>query len=108
FAGYEALKSQARQIGGRLDSYPFTFTDIRYLNQALASTVNNVNSQAPAFNTIASMFAQVNYAYNDKYLFSATIRRDGSSNFAEDKRFGVFPAVSLGWRISEETFLQDA
>lgn len=107
FVGYEAVKNQARQVGGRLDGYPFTFTDIRYLNQAIASTVNNVNSQAPVLNTIASMFAQVNYAYNDRYLLSATIRRDGSSNFAKDKRFGVFPAVSLGWRISEETFLQN-
>lgn len=107
FVGYEALKNQARQIGGRLDAYPFTNTDIRYLNQALAPTVNNLNSRAPVLNTIASMFAQLNYSYNDKYLISATIRRDGSSNFAANRRFGVFPAVSLGWRLSEESFMQN-
>jgi TonB-linked SusC/RagA family outer membrane protein len=106
FVGYEALKNQARQIRGRLDGYRFTYPDLRYLNQWFAPTVNTVNSQTPALNTIVSVFGQANYTYNDKYLLSATIRRDGSSNFAESERFGVFPAVSLGWRLSEESFLE--
>ena len=54
--------------------------------------------------TIASVFGQFNYSYGDKYLVQASIRRDGSSRFGEDNRYGVFPSVSLGWRISSEDF----
>ncbi|WP_373494475.1 SusC/RagA family TonB-linked outer membrane protein, partial [Aquiflexum sp.] len=57
---------------------------------------------------LASVFGRANYAYEDTYLAEVSIRRDGSSRFGRDKRFGVFPAVSLGWRISEMGFLKDA
>ncbi|MEO9869156.1 SusC/RagA family TonB-linked outer membrane protein [Ekhidna sp.] len=50
-------------------------------------------------------FARINYAYNDKYLFNASIRRDGSSVFGVDSKWGNFPAVSVGWNISDEDFL---
>jgi len=54
---------------------------------------------------LASQFARINYNYNDKYLLQANVRRDGSSVFAPGKHYGVFPSVSVGWRISEESFL---
>ena len=54
-----------------------------------------------------SFFARASYSYNNKYLFKASIRRDGSSRFGENKRYGIFPAVSAGWVISEEDFLKD-
>lgn len=53
---------------------------------------------------IRSVFGRVNYSYDSKYLFSATIRRDGSSNFGPDNRYGVFPSVSLGWNLAQENF----
>lgn len=53
-----------------------------------------------------SLFAKANYAYNNRYLLSGTIRRDGSSLFGEANRYGVFPAVSAGWRLSEESFMK--
>lgn len=52
-----------------------------------------------------SLFAKANYTYDNKYLLSATVRRDGSSLFGEANRYGIFPAVSAGWRISEEAFM---
>ncbi|KXX71201.1 TonB-dependent receptor [Flammeovirga sp. SJP92] len=52
------------------------------------------------------MLARVQYAYDNRYLFSASVRRDGSSRFHEDNRWGVFPSVSAGWNISEEKFWQ--
>lgn len=55
--------------------------------------------------TFTSVFARVNYDFNDKYMFMASIRRDGSSKFAPGNRYGVFPAVSAAWRISEESFM---
>ena len=58
-------------------------------------------------NTLMSMFARVNYNYNEKYLISASIRREGSSRFGENNKWGWFPAVSAGWRISGEDFMAD-
>jgi TonB-dependent starch-binding outer membrane protein SusC len=57
-------------------------------------------------NSILSYIGRVTYDYADKYLFGASIRRDGSSRFAEDVRWGTFPAFSVGWRVSEEEFMQ--
>lgn len=57
---------------------------------------------------IASFFGRVNYNYNEKYLATATLRADGSSNFAKNNRWGYFPSLSGGWVISEEEFLVDS
>lgn len=54
-----------------------------------------------------SYFAKANYVYNQKYLFSATLRRDGSSLFGANNKFAMFPAFSAGWRISNEPFMKD-
>jgi TonB-dependent starch-binding outer membrane protein SusC len=58
-------------------------------------------------NTILSAFARVRLNLKDKYMFAASIRRDGASVFAENNKYGVFPSVSAAWRMSEEAFLQD-
>ena len=56
---------------------------------------------------LLSYFARVQYDYDGKYLLSAVIRRDGSSNFGPQNKFGYFPSGSVGWIASEESFLQD-
>jgi TonB-linked SusC/RagA family outer membrane protein len=56
---------------------------------------------------LRSYFARINYSYADKYLLTATVRRDGSSKFATGKQWGTFPSVSTGWRISNEKFFQN-
>ncbi len=58
--------------------------------------------------SLVSFFAKVNYSYADKYLFSATVRRDGSSRFGLENRFATFPSFSAGWRISKEGFMKNA
>lgn len=58
-------------------------------------------------NTYIGFFGRLMYNYDDKYLLSASIRRDGSSRFGSDNKWGWFPAVSLGWRISREPFMSD-
>ena len=55
---------------------------------------------------MVSYFGRINYALKDRYLFSATIRTDGSSKFGKDNRWGWFPSVSGGWRVSEEPFIK--
>ena len=56
---------------------------------------------------LESIFARIQYTYNDKYLLSAVLRRDGSSKFGKVNRYGYFPSGSLGWNISEENFLRN-
>ncbi|MEP7257857.1 MAG: SusC/RagA family TonB-linked outer membrane protein, partial [Flavitalea sp.] len=58
--------------------------------------------------TFESFFARFNYSYKDKYILMGAVRRDGSSKFAPDSRWGTFPAVSAAWRISEESFMKKA
>lgn len=56
---------------------------------------------------LQSYFGRINYSFDDRYLFEFNIRRDGSSRFAEGHRYGTFPSLSVGWRISEEKFAKD-
>lgn len=57
--------------------------------------------------TLISYFGRLNYTFNDKYLFEANIRRDGSSRFSDGQRWGWFPSASAGWRISQEEFMSN-
>ncbi len=59
-------------------------------------------------NAIASFFGRLNYNYKEKYMISATVRADGSSNFAPGYRWGVFPSVSAGWVITNEPWMRDS
>jgi len=67
-----------------------------------------VNSELYRGVNFYSIFGRLNYTYNDKYIFSAIVRRDGSSRFGKNRRFGVFPAFSVAWRVSSEGFLSGA
>ena len=76
--------------------------DYRYLNVGTASLANGgTGSEWKSF----SYFGRVNYSFSGKYLFEGVVRRDASSRFASAYRWGTFPAVSLGWRLSEESFM---
>ena len=70
-------------------------------------TGKSVSSGSSTGYALLSYFGKVNYSYADRYLFSATLRYDGSSRFGKNNRFGTFPAFSAGWRLSEETFLKN-
>ena len=58
-------------------------------------------------NTLAALFFRANYNYKDKYLLSASIRREGSSRFGANHKWGLFPALSAGWRVSGEDFMKN-
>ena len=58
--------------------------------------------------TLVSFFAKANYTYDNRYLASLTVRHDGSSRFGRNNRYGTFPSVSVGWRISQEKFMEKA
>ncbi len=69
-----------------------------------ATTESNVTGGYNVL-TMASWLGRINYAFRDKYLFTASLRHDGSSKFGPGHRWGTFPSFSLGWRISQEKFL---
>ena len=77
------------------------------LNELDLGTQNQAVSGSGYTNSLISYFGRVQYSFRDKYLFEANGRYDGSSKFSKDNRWGFFPSFSLGWRISEESFLQN-
>ncbi|MGR3302483.1 MAG: SusC/RagA family TonB-linked outer membrane protein, partial [Candidatus Scalindua sp.] len=99
--GYSSQEATINSING--DGSKFPDDEIQFLQHAESL---NASSGESSWSLLA-YFAQFNYAYKDKYLVSATYRREGSSRFGSDNRWGNFPAVSAGWRASEEAFLQD-
>ncbi|PST82214.1 TonB-dependent receptor [Pedobacter yulinensis] len=105
-AGTEAIKSRNRQLnGGRNDFFILGNMDYYYLNVG-ASNISN--SSTGSVGALFSLFAKADYSFNDRYLLSATIRRDGSSNFGSNYQYGYFPAASAAWRLSEEDFLKES
>lgn len=105
--GYEAIKTGiGRNIGGSgLNPFSNSPDFIGLTNTS--PTGRQVNSGPLQERTLASVFGRVDYNWNEKYYLSATVRRDGSSTFGPQARYGVFPAISGAWRISSESFMQD-
>lgn len=103
--GTEAVKETGRGVGGRRINF---FSDdplFRVLDRG--SPVGQNNFSFGYASTLASIFSRVDYSLMDKYLINATLRRDGSSKFGPESRYGLFPAASIGWRVSSETFMQN-
>jgi TonB-linked SusC/RagA family outer membrane protein len=102
--GYETNATYGRFLQGNVNTL-FSL-DPNYVN--LNNGTTNILNQSYAYQPTSkqSLFARVNYQYNDKYLFSATVRRDGSSVFSPETRYGTFPSATVGWRISQENFLK--
>jgi len=99
-AGYSEQKDKTETLGVSVES--FLSNDTRTVD-AGGEVVGKPSGRLLPRN-IRSVFGRINYDYAGRYLLSATLRRDGSSNFGEANRFGVFPSISLGWNISEESF----
>ncbi|MGN7515835.1 MAG: SusC/RagA family TonB-linked outer membrane protein [Allomuricauda sp.] len=98
-AGYSEQKDLSKRLLVTVQG--FLSNDTRTVN-AGSELANRLGTKFPR--RIRSFFGRVNYDYANRYLFTASLRRDGSSNFGESNRFGVFPAVGVGWNISDEPF----
>lgn len=102
--GYEAIMHNYEAFGAYRDV--FILQDYQVLNAG--SEENDSNFGTATHNSLVSLFGRINYAYANKYLFEANIRRDASSRFAPENRISTFPSFSFGWRIAEEGFMQNA
>ena len=107
-AGIEALNTgKGRGVSGS-GLNPFT-TDPNYvtISTTTPGATRQVGSYYALGNNFYSTFGQVRYTYNDKYILTGVVRRDGSSQFGANNRYGVFPAISAAWRISSEEFMKN-
>ncbi|MEO8413903.1 MAG: TonB-dependent receptor [Ginsengibacter sp.] len=102
-AGYSSQIFSGNVFSASRTGFSDTNPDQRVLNLGNSSSVGNGGYNYNA-SGLQSYFVRANYAFNDKYLLTATMRADGSSKFAPGKRWGYFPAFSAGWRISDEKF----
>jgi len=106
-AGYEAIDYKRNWMNASMAGYVTTDPNAWYIQDALGDAgTKNVNSYG-TINSLASLFGKLDYNYANRYYVSGTIRRDGSSKFGSENRYGVFPAFSVGWRMSEEGFLSN-
>jgi TonB-linked SusC/RagA family outer membrane protein len=104
-AGYEALKVQGRQVGGSRVNY-FS-DDLNYLSLNTGSPIGQNNYSNLYKTTTNSILAKVDYAFKDKYLVGLNGRRDGSSVFGPNTKFGNFWSASAAWVISNEDFFKN-
>ncbi|WP_228450533.1 SusC/RagA family TonB-linked outer membrane protein [Chryseolinea soli] len=95
----------SREVGRE---FPSEEPSLRYMSQAGTIVNLGADNGGRTYDALQSAFGRVNYAFKDRYLLTATFRADGSSRFASGYRWGYFPAFSLGWRLSEETFIKNA
>ncbi|MGX5854185.1 SusC/RagA family TonB-linked outer membrane protein [Dyadobacter jiangsuensis] len=105
-AGYEFL--DYANSWNSLSGSGFTYVGLDfydYLNYSVASN-RGINSFKSPTNQLQSVFVRVGLNYLDKYLFTGTVRRDGSTKFGENNKYANFPAVALAWNISNEPFLK--
>lgn len=101
-AGSSAQNNRYDFLNGNKIGFPSSVT--QQLNSATGTP--NVGGDASEW-ALLSFMGRVNYAYKDKYLITATLRRDGSSRFGTDNRYGTFPSASVAWKISKEDFFKN-
>lgn len=104
--GSEVTKYVEEGFSARREGLYLEDRDFAHIGVATNTAKTQLASSADEF-TYFSLFGKVNYSFDAKYLLSATLRRDGSSLFGANNRYGTFPAFSAGWRINNESFMKD-
>lgn len=111
--GSEAIKTFTSSLNGTRVSannttpaYPLEFQETPDFLTLTSGVGTQSNSGTFTRNTLSSLFSRIDYSYDGKYLFNATVRRDESSKFGKNNRTGYFPAAAIGWRVSAENFMK--
>ena len=108
-AGYSYFESNGESFN--MQNYNFSVDGIKYWNIGEGSYLSDGKASMSSSKNISeklfSLFARVNYSYQDKYMASASIRHEGSSKFAANNRWANFWSATAGWRISNEDFMKD-
>ena len=103
-AGASAFKDMYNNLSGSKKDVIFDDFEHSYIDNA-TDPESAVVGGGFSEHTVASLFGRINYDYLDRYMFAATLRRDGSSRFGSENKYGYFPSASVGWVITEESFM---
>ena len=115
-AGYQRISEPFKETYVQAEGYKLDDDGNKIAATILDTSFNTLNafndgtysgSGTNAEYSLVSQFGRVNYSYDNKYLFQASVRRDGSSKFGKNNKYGVFPSLALGWKITEEEFMKD-
>lgn len=107
-AGMEYFRDWGFDMSGQRDSLPSSIPAMQYFRTGYDRvSPSQIITGGGWERRKLSYFGQINYDYKGKYLLQASLRRDGVSNLAQNTRFGVFPAASIGWKFTEEEFMQN-
>lgn len=101
-AGIEAIRDNRDDVSAYRENFAVQTEDFFVIN-AGSGNVNATGSSTGS--RLLSQFGRIDYAFGERYLAALTLRRDGSSRFGSDNRYGFFPAASIGWRIDQEPFM---
>lgn len=104
-AGFSANKRKSQRVSATAQDFPTS--NIRNIDLTQDAASISGAGLLGLESRQESYFARLNYTAFDRYILTATVRRDGSSNFGPENKYGTFPSASLAWRISEESFMQD-
>ncbi len=102
--GFEAIKNHGKALYATDSDFPIEQEELLYIGNGIGIKTTSQNEWS---STLASFFGRVSYDFNQKYYVSATLRRDGSSRFTGNNKWGNFYSFSAGWLISQEEFLKD-
>ena len=103
---FENIKSNVDLTAGYDYQFWKSTTPLYYTKSAAGTTLSTVKA-SDYRHVMLSYYGRVNYSFDGKYLLTATVRRDASSRFSKDTRWGTFPSVALGWTLTEEPWLKD-
>lgn len=103
--GTEYITNYSSSIGASRQRFDFTDPGFQYIDYG--GTTDLYNGGSGAEWALFSIFGSATYSYNNKYMLTANLRGDASSRFAENNQWGYFPSVSAGWRITNETFMEN-
>ena len=109
-AGHSYQKIFVQQRSSSINRFVVGGVDPIY-NPGVGQLIDLANNRPGGFafiNELQSFFGRVTYQYNNKYLFTANFRADGSSKFGENNKYGYFPSFSVGWKISDEDFMKNS
>ena len=103
---FEDIKSNVDLTAGYDYQYWKSTTPLYYTKSAAGTNLSTVKA-SDYRHVMLSYYGRINYSFDGKYLLTATVRRDASSRFSKDTRWGTFPSVALGWTLTEEPWLKD-
>ena len=102
---FKEIKSTVDVTAG-YDYQFWKYTNAAFTELDVDGNVQNTSAAADQRHALISYYGRVNYSFDSRYLLTATVRRDGSSRFSPDTRWGTFPSVALAWRLSNEAFFE--